>query len=130
MFKTLFYTLPLLVASTTVTAQCVNNACTEANRDYKSCKKSVETQEELKTCLCTQKFLVNYDRCLRGVICAWDGDPTHSITTCPAVVCIGTFNGSFDAKAFCAIGTSRAFLIVDLPLIPFPYSFFRFCQVN
>ncbi|PVF93765.1 hypothetical protein CPB86DRAFT_88089 [Serendipita vermifera] len=109
MFKRALYALTVLAASTLVAAQCTNDACTSANTDYKTCKLITVSSAAFKTCLCTKKFLVNYDRCIKGTICAWDGDPATIGDPCPAIVCPGTFDGGFDAAAFCAGSTSSIF---------------------
>ncbi|KIM26871.1 hypothetical protein M408DRAFT_178448 [Serendipita vermifera MAFF 305830] len=102
MFKNALYVISVLLASTTVMAQCNNGACTVANSIYKECKYSFTALREFKTCLCTEKFLVNYDRCLNGTICPWDGSPDTLNGPCVKIYCPGKFDGGFDARAFCS----------------------------
>ncbi|PVG01491.1 hypothetical protein CPB86DRAFT_781280 [Serendipita vermifera] len=105
MFKSVIYALTILLTGTTVMAQtssCVNDACTVANNVYKNCLLSYYA--DFKTCLCTKKFLNNYDRCLHGTICAWE--ETTSVQYCPLIYCPGKFDGGFDANAFCGVAVS------------------------
>jgi hypothetical protein len=101
MFKNAFYVLSLLLVATSVTAQCENAACGYINDHYKECKTGTTTEADFKTCLCTKRFLVNYDRCESGFICDWDGvEPLDEI--CPTIFCTEPFVGGFDARAYCA----------------------------
>ncbi|PVF91447.1 hypothetical protein CPB86DRAFT_792050 [Serendipita vermifera] len=102
MFKNVVIVLTALLASTTVSAQCTNAACGVANSIYKECKYSFTALRDFKACLCTQKFLVNYERCLGGSVCAWDGNPDTLNNPCILIYCPGKFEGGFDAKAFCS----------------------------
>ncbi|KAG8770610.1 hypothetical protein FS842_006340 [Serendipita sp. 407] len=104
----LLSTFSALIISMTINsanAQCTNGACNAANAIYKECKYRFTALKDFKLCLCTNKFLVNYDRCARGYVCAWDGNPDTLNGACIALYCPGGFAGGFDAKAFCA-GTS------------------------
>ncbi|KAG9053992.1 hypothetical protein FS842_006522 [Serendipita sp. 407] len=94
----------LTIATVPVTAQCTNGACTAANDIYTQCQLSTTTTAAFKTCLCTQIFLVNYGRCLNGVVCAWDGNPSTLGGVCVDLYCPGTFDGGFDATAYCSTG--------------------------
>ncbi|PVG01493.1 hypothetical protein CPB86DRAFT_870935 [Serendipita vermifera] len=98
-FKNIFY---MLLASTAVMAQsgCVNQACIAANNQYKECL-SRRDYAAFKSCLCTKKFLINYERCLNGTVCAYDD--TTSIQVCVPLYCPGKFDGGFDPKAFCGV---------------------------
>lgn len=100
MLKNALYVLSALLASTTVMAQCQNNACDLANSLYRECKYSNTNGVAFHHCLCTDKFLVNYDRCLRGYVCAWDGIGPQE-TDCIGIYCPGPFVGGFDAKKYC-----------------------------
>lgn len=102
MLTKVFYVISVLLASTTVMAQCTNGACGAANAIYKECKYSYTTLSGFRACLCTQKFLVNYDRCKGGWVCPWDGRPETLNNACIALYCPGEFDGGFDAKAFCS----------------------------
>jgi hypothetical protein len=99
------YYFVLLVTSTVVAAQCTNYACVNMNYHYYLCRLVEATFSDFKPCLCTQQFLVNYDRCLRGSVCAWDGDPEKLDGPCVAEYCPGIFEGSFDPAEFCTQGT-------------------------
>ncbi|KAG8829822.1 hypothetical protein FRC17_005963 [Serendipita sp. 399] len=102
MFKNIALVLPAaLLAATTVMAQCTNYACQAANAIYQECKYSTFGTDDFQKCLCTDKFLVNYKRCVGGHVCAWDGDPATLGYPCIAVYCPGSFAGGFDANAFC-----------------------------
>ncbi|PVG01490.1 hypothetical protein CPB86DRAFT_76391 [Serendipita vermifera] len=106
-FKNSIYTFTLLLTSAVVVVQvggCVNQACIAANNQYQDYLTNYS--DNLKPCLCTQKFLINYDCCLRGKICAWNGSSSSQL--CPAVYCPGTFDGGFDAKFFCGVTTTSA----------------------
>jgi hypothetical protein len=105
MFKNVVLVLTALLASTTVAAQCSNGACGAANAIYKECKYSFTAFRDFQACLCTKKFLVNYERCLNGFVCPWDGNPATLNNPCIALYCPGKFEGGFDAKAFCASRT-------------------------
>ena len=107
MLKNVLYVFSALLASTTVTAQCGNAACTLANSLYTECKYSYTTVGDFQKCLCTNKFLVNYGRCLSGTICAWDGTGPLN-TPCVKIYCPGTFAGGFDAVAFCSGSSSTS----------------------
>jgi hypothetical protein len=102
MLKTTLYLLSVLATSTVVLAQCTNNACTFVNEAYKQCKMDVTTIAGFKTCLCTNQFLVNYERCQNGTVCAWDGNPDTLNNPCILIYCPGEFVGGFDAKEFCS----------------------------
>ncbi|KAG8753179.1 hypothetical protein FRC14_006350 [Serendipita sp. 396] len=108
MFRNVILTLSALLAIVTVpaVAQCTNGACTSANNTYKQCKLSTTTTAAFKACLCTNVFLVNYGRCLNGVVCAWDGSRTGLNQPCITLYCPGTFAGGFDAPVFCATGST------------------------
>ncbi|KAG8829823.1 hypothetical protein FRC17_005964 [Serendipita sp. 399] len=82
-----------------VMGQCTNRACDVANALYKECRISSTSVADFKKCLCTKKFLNNYQRCLNGVVCPWTGET--SIEVCVPLYCPGKFDGGFDAKAFC-----------------------------
>ncbi|KIM22101.1 hypothetical protein M408DRAFT_27869 [Serendipita vermifera MAFF 305830] len=114
MFKRVIFVVSALLASTVVTAQCTNNACTAANALYKKCKYSYTAVGDFKACLCTDVFLVNYNRCLGGTVCAWDGNPDHLNNPCIALYCPGTFAGGFDAKAFCAGKASASLTAIPI----------------
>lgn len=124
MLKNVFYVVSALLASTVVMAQCTNSACTAANAIYKECKYSYTSLRDFQKCLCTEKFLVNYNRCIGGSVCAWDGNPATLNNPCIALYCPGTFDGGFDAKAFCATRNRKSLEIPnDLSLtIPLLYS--------
>lgn len=100
MLKNTLYVFSALLASTTVMASC-NAACDLANSIYTECKYSYTTVGDFQSCLCTDKFLVNYDRCLSGYICAWDGVGPKE-TPCVKIYCTAPFAGGFDAEAFCS----------------------------
>ncbi len=116
MFRNVLFVLSVLLASSSVMAQCTNSACTSANADYKLCKYSYTIESEFKKCLCTEKFLVNYQRCLGGSVCAWDGIPAHLNQPCIALYCPGTFAGGFDAKAYCSSRLSTSYdMCMEVP---------------
>ncbi|KAG8753181.1 hypothetical protein FRC14_006352 [Serendipita sp. 396] len=97
-----FLVLSALLAVVTVpVTACTNGACGVANSIYKECKYKTVTTADFKKCLCTKQFLVNYDRCLAGSVCGWNGDPATLNNPCILIYCPGTFDGGFDAKAFC-----------------------------
>lgn len=106
MFKNTLYILSALLASTAVMAQCTNGACTLANSLYTECKYSYTTVGDFQKCLCTQKFLVNYGRCLGGKVCAWTGGSLNA--PCIDLYCPGTFAGGFDATEFCSGSSSTS----------------------
>ncbi|PVF94307.1 hypothetical protein CPB86DRAFT_50691 [Serendipita vermifera] len=102
MFKNAVYVLSLLLAATAVAA-CENEACNYINSHYTQCLSNSPSKTAFKKCLCTKRFLVNYDRCQTGFICDWDG--VEPLTEpCPKIYCPGEFIGGFDAKKFCALG--------------------------
>ncbi|PVF92695.1 hypothetical protein CPB86DRAFT_790918 [Serendipita vermifera] len=104
MFKNALYILSALAASTVVLGQCTNYACNSANDHYKECQANFAdtTSSDFKACLCTNQFLVNYQRCSSGYVCAWDGNPGTLNQPCITLYCEGEFVGGFDAAAFCA----------------------------
>ncbi|KAG8761548.1 hypothetical protein FRC14_002735 [Serendipita sp. 396] len=53
---------------------------------------------------CTERFRVNMDRCLRGIICAWDGTETTTLQACPAIYCPGSIPQNLLEE--CSISTS------------------------
>ncbi|KAG8829824.1 hypothetical protein FRC17_005965 [Serendipita sp. 399] len=103
MFKNVLLASFAVVMSMTIAVmgQCSNGACQVANAIYKECKVSSTSAADFKKCLCTKKFLVNYERCIGGTVCAWDGNPSTLNQPCIDLYCPGTFDGGFDAKAFC-----------------------------
>ncbi|KAG8812032.1 hypothetical protein FRC19_003420 [Serendipita sp. 401] len=105
-----FSALFMSMAINSANAQCTNGACDAANAIYKECKYSFTALRDFKRCLCTDKFLVNYDRCLSGYVCPWDGNPDTLNGPCVKIYCPGKFAGGFDAKAFCA-GTSTTLAV-------------------
>ncbi|KAG8829825.1 hypothetical protein FRC17_005966 [Serendipita sp. 399] len=104
MFRNAFVVLSTLLAIATIPGAiaCTNNACIAANTIYKECKLKATSLAEFKKCLCTKRFLVNYERCIGGTVCAWDGNPDTLNSPCILIYCPGTFDGGFDAKAYCA----------------------------
>ncbi|KAG8844578.1 hypothetical protein FRB91_002528 [Serendipita sp. 411] len=108
MFKNALLILSSLLATVVIpaTAACTNGACTKANAIYNRCQFSTVSVAAFKTCLCTPIFLENYRRCIGGVVCPWDGDPSTLIGPCNTLYCPGTVAGGFDAAAFCADGTA------------------------
>ncbi|KAG8753180.1 hypothetical protein FRC14_006351 [Serendipita sp. 396] len=115
MFKNVLFvfTALLTIATVPVMSQCSNGACGAANAIYKECKYSSFTKAAFKKCLCTKKFLVNYQRCLDGWVCAWDGNPATLNNPCIALYCPGTFDGGFDAKSFCGIHDSTTAIPIE-----------------
>ncbi|PVF93764.1 hypothetical protein CPB86DRAFT_789777, partial [Serendipita vermifera] len=110
MLKPLFYAFTLLVAATAAATNTCNKACGYVNDHYKQCILGECAHARFKSCLCTKRFLVNYDRCSSGLICEWDGRPETLNQPCPAIACVppGSFDGGFDAKAFCSSNTCTA----------------------
>ncbi|KAG8805482.1 hypothetical protein FRC19_007860 [Serendipita sp. 401] len=105
--RNVFLALSALVLSMVINpanAQCANDACVAANSIYNKCKHSTTIAPNFKSCLCTPVFLVNYDRCLGGKVCAWDGNPDTLDDPCIDLYCAGTFDGGFDAQKFCSTG--------------------------
>ncbi|PVF97139.1 hypothetical protein CPB86DRAFT_673488, partial [Serendipita vermifera] len=96
------YTILLLCAVSAVTAQCTNNACIYMNSLYQFCNSTKVAPSPFKSCLCTEIFLVNYDRCKRGSVCPWYGDPEKLEGPCVDEFCPGEFKGGFRADEFCA----------------------------
>ncbi|KAG8776853.1 hypothetical protein FRB91_007863 [Serendipita sp. 411] len=101
MFKHAILVLSAALLTATNVLACTNAACQVANSIYKECKYSTTNIDALRKCLCTDKFIVNYNRCLNGFVCAWDGNPSTLNQPCIALYCPGTFDGGFDAIAFC-----------------------------
>jgi hypothetical protein len=115
MFKKAIYVLSLLLAASSVAAQCENEACNYINSHYKECLVISPTKALYKKCLCTKRFLVNYDRCEAGFICDWDGVEPES-EPCPRIYCPGKFIGGFDARKFCATSMSYSYRLPNLVL--------------
>ncbi|KIM21489.1 hypothetical protein M408DRAFT_12528 [Serendipita vermifera MAFF 305830] len=90
------YLLSALLVSAVAMAQCTNEACDVMNSIYSECKYGNSVVEDFKTCLCTEEFLEDYKRCLGGYVCPYPA------TICITLYCPGTFNGGFDAPAFCS----------------------------
>jgi hypothetical protein len=105
-----FYAISLIVAGTTIATRCVNKACVYANTHYKECILGACAYSNFQSCLCTERFLVNYDRCTRGIICDWDGDPNTLNEPCILIACPGTFDAGFDAKEFCSGSGSESYI--------------------
>jgi hypothetical protein len=100
MLKSTIYALSLLLAATVVAA-CENEACNYINSHYTECLNTSISKAAFKKCLCTKRFLVNYNRCMTGFICEWDG--VEPLTEpCEKIYCPGTFIGGYDAAKFCA----------------------------
>ncbi|KIM33877.1 hypothetical protein M408DRAFT_325450 [Serendipita vermifera MAFF 305830] len=75
---------------------CSNPACDYCEALAATCQDAATASQNGTDCLCTQRFTVNLERCLRGYICAWDGTgSTTSPDVCPDVYCPGTFDQSF-----------------------------------
>ncbi|KIM21490.1 hypothetical protein M408DRAFT_103426 [Serendipita vermifera MAFF 305830] len=94
------YLLSAILVSTAAMAQCTNEACNVMNSIYNECKYSNTGVQDFKSCLCNQTFLEDYQRCESGFVCP------YPIDTCVKIYCPGTFDGGFDAPAFCSGSSS------------------------
>ncbi|PVG01992.1 hypothetical protein CPB86DRAFT_752068 [Serendipita vermifera] len=74
---------------------CSNPACDYVEQLAATCQDTPEATQNGTTCLCTQRFQVNLSRCLRGVVCSWDGNGSPEPQACPDIYCPGTFDQSF-----------------------------------
>ena len=62
---------------------CRNAACEFVELHARRCSFS----NAYAACLCSERFKVNYSRCMRGMACAWDGVSDPNLGACTAMHC-------------------------------------------
>ncbi|KIM33878.1 hypothetical protein M408DRAFT_18866 [Serendipita vermifera MAFF 305830] len=86
----------LFVSAVDTLNGCTNAACDYCEALAATCQDAATASQNGTECLCTRRFTVNLERCLRGYICAWDGTGSSSeLPVCLAIYCPGNFDQSF-----------------------------------
>ena len=116
-----FLSLPLLLAVAQITTEggCTNFACHAIEASVTICDSKKTTDQAYRDCLCTdvrvfafgglpckltprlQVFKVNFNRCITGFVCAWNGTGNPDDVICTAEFCIGQFPKTFQPQAIC-----------------------------
>ncbi|CCA74564.1 hypothetical protein PIIN_08516 [Serendipita indica DSM 11827] len=91
----------IIVKAAETPAGCTNYACEYCDDLAASCQDTPSATQNGTECLCTERFRVNLDRCIRGYTCAWDGVSTGG--SCTDVYCPGSGMDAFVAQ--CGLGS-------------------------
>ncbi|KIM33879.1 hypothetical protein M408DRAFT_325451, partial [Serendipita vermifera MAFF 305830] len=97
----------LLVNAVSTPGNCTNYACNYCEDLAASCQDAPTASQNGTDCLCTERFRVNLNRCVQGVVCAWDGNGSPDPPRCVAD-CVGTFDAAFLSQCPGSITASGA----------------------
>ena len=125
-----FVSLLALAVAQIITDGCTNFACKAVEQSVTTCDSQQSTEQAYANCLCTdvrvfvqlrtlifrkltqwglQVFEINVNRCITGIVCAWNGTGNPDDGLCIAQFCVGVFPKSFRPQAICDFNCKSPF---------------------